>query len=258
MSSLMNMSQKQIISSLDFRNMVNEARKSVGEVPVRNTHFLERVQDELEGELSVAKLWQPLTGGTPQRYYDLTLEQCMLVGMRESKAVRRSVLAKLKELEVKKPRLPDFTNPYESALAWASEYKAKEEALLGKAEAEHKLEVAAPKIIHYDTVVERTNLINATQLGTKIGLSAQALNKQLDLLGVYNKSVSRSKVFRQWFIDKGYGEVKQTNNGFTQSLFTMKGEAWVIKQLSPIKTNCLLTVLLATSSSKETAIYITD
>ena len=80
------------------------------------------------------------------------------------KAVRRSVLAKLKELEVKKPKLPDFTNPYESALAWASEYKAKEEALLGKAEAEHKLVIAAPKINHYDTLVEKTNLVNATQV----------------------------------------------------------------------------------------------
>lgn len=242
MNVLMNMNQKQTMTSLDFRNIVNEARKSAGEVPVRNTHFLERVEDELEGELSVAKLWQPLTGGTPQRYYDLTLEQCMLVGMRESKAVRRSVLAKLKDLEVKKPRLPDFTNPYESALAWASEYKAKEEALLGKAEAEHKLVIAAPKINHYDTVVERTNLINATQVGTKIGMSARVLNEHLSRLSVYNKSVSRSKVFRQWFIDEGYGEVKQTDNGFTQSLFTTRGEAWVINQLSPVKTTCLLTI----------------
>lgn len=232
MNSLINMSQEQIMGSLDFRNMVNEARKAAGEKPIRNTHFLERVEDELKGELSVAKLWQPLTGGTPQRYYDLTLEQCMLVGMRESKAVRRSVLAKLKELEVKKPKLPDFTNPYESALAWASEYKAKEEALLGKAEAEHKLVIAAPKINHYDVIVERSNLVNATQVSTKVGISAQALNKHLDLLGVYNKSVLRGRTFRQWFISKEYGEVKQTANGFTQSLFTMKGEAWVIAQLT--------------------------
>ena len=232
----MTMNQKQTMSSLDFRAMVNESRESAGESVIENSHFLKRVENELEGELGIRKLFVNPEGGRPAAYYDLTLEQCMLVGMRESKAVRRSVLAKLKELEVKKPRLPDFTNPYESALAWASEYKAKEEALLGKAEAEHKLVIAAPKINHYDVIVEKTNLINATQVGTKIGMSARVLNEHLSHLNVYNKSVSRSKVFRQWFITEGYGEVKQTDNGFTQSLFTMKGEAWVIKQLSPINT----------------------
>lgn len=62
--------------------MINESRESAGENPIRNNDFLKRVEDELEGELSVTKISQPLTGGTPQRYYDLTLEQCMLVGMR--------------------------------------------------------------------------------------------------------------------------------------------------------------------------------
>ena len=48
MNSLINMSQEQIMGSLDFRNMVNEARKAAGEKPIRNTHFLERVEDELK------------------------------------------------------------------------------------------------------------------------------------------------------------------------------------------------------------------
>lgn len=234
------MNQKQTMSSLDLLVVINESRKEFNESIVANRHFVARIEDELEGELLPRKTFTHPSNNQQVAYYDLTLEQCMLVGMRESKAVRRSVLAKLKELEVKKPRLPDFTNPYEAALAWASEYKAKEEALLGKAEAEHKLVIAAPKINHYDTVVERTNLINATQVGTKIGMSARVLNEHLSRLSVYNKSVSRSKVFRQWFIDEGYGEVKQTDNGFTQSLFTTKGEAWIINQLSPVKTTCLI------------------
>ena len=232
MKDLIAMNQKQTMSSIDLRAMINESRKSANESIVENSHFLKRVEDELEGELGGSKDYRHPQSGSVMRYYELTLEQCMLVGMRESKAVRRSVLAKLKELEVKKPELPDFTNPYEAALAWADEYKAKEEALLGKAEAEHKLVIAAPKINHYDAVVERTNLINATQVGTKIGMSARKLNEHLSHLSVYNKSVSRSKVFRQWFIDNEYGQVKQTKDGYTQSLFTTKGEAWVIEQLT--------------------------
>lgn len=30
----------------------------------------------------------------------------------------------------------------------------------------------------------------------------------------------------------GAGEIRQTEDGYTQSLFTMKGEAWVIEQLT--------------------------
>ena len=51
----MNMNQKQSMSSLDFRAMINESRESAGENPIRNNDFLKRVEDELEGELSVTK-----------------------------------------------------------------------------------------------------------------------------------------------------------------------------------------------------------
>lgn len=51
------------------------------------------------------------------RYYDLTIEQCTLVGMRESKGVRRQVLDKLKRLE-KAPQ-PQIQDPQLAALVTA-------------------------------------------------------------------------------------------------------------------------------------------
>ncbi len=57
------------------------------------------------------------------------------------------------------------------------------------------------------------------------------MNKQLDLLSVYSRGVKRARVFQQWFIDKGFGELKQTELGFSQPMFTTKGEAWVIEKL---------------------------
>lgn len=87
------------MSSLELRDVINTARISAGEKQIRNDQFLVRVEDELEGELSVAKKMVNPTGGRPQKYYDLTIEQCTLVGMRESKGVRRQVVAKLKEKE---------------------------------------------------------------------------------------------------------------------------------------------------------------
>lgn len=105
------------------------------------------------------------------------------------------------------------------------------DALQLAADQARQLELAKPKVLHYDNVVERTGLLNATQVAQKVRLSAVAMNKILDELGVYNKAVKRSRVFQQWFIDKGLGEVKQTDQGFSQAMFTKRGEAWVIERL---------------------------
>nr|WP_317199779.1 Rha family transcriptional regulator [uncultured Psychrobacter sp.] len=105
------------------------------------------------------------------------------------------------------------------------------EALQLAANQARQLELAKPKVVHYDNVVERKGLLNATQVAQKVRLSAVAMNKVLDELGVYNKAVKRSRVFQQWFIDKGLGEVKQTDQGYSQALFTKRGEAWIIERL---------------------------
>lgn len=105
------------------------------------------------------------------------------------------------------------------------------DALQLAADQARQLELAKPKILHYDNVVERAGLLNATQVAQKVRLSAVAMNKVLDELGVYNKAVKRSRVFQQWFINEGLGEVKQTDQGYSQALFTTRGEAWIIERL---------------------------
>ena len=95
-----------------------------------------------------------------------------------------------------------------------------------------KIEQDAPKVAHYNAVVDRHTLLTATQVGQKIGLSAIRLNRVLSEIGVYNKAHKRGKAFKQWFIDKGLGEMKQTDMGYSQPLFSLKGEAWVIERLA--------------------------
>ncbi|WP_446934014.1 phage antirepressor [Pseudomonas aeruginosa] len=88
--------QAATMTTIELRDMVNEARLAAGEPKIRNDQFLARVEDELGDELEgVQKYYTPFHGNQVATY-DLTLDQCMLVGMRESKSVRRSVLAKLK------------------------------------------------------------------------------------------------------------------------------------------------------------------
>ena len=83
-----------------------------------------------------------------------------------------------------------------------------------------------------DNLVSRDNLMTATQVASKHKMSAVKLNRLLDELGgVYNKSVKRGRVFIQSFIDSGYGEVKQTEQGYSQALFTPAGEVYINEKL---------------------------
>lgn len=87
------------MTSLDFlNNIINPARENAGQKPVQNTDFIARVMDECElphSEIFVVRNAR----GRSQGCINLSYDQMMLVGMRESKAVRKSVLAKLKELQ---------------------------------------------------------------------------------------------------------------------------------------------------------------
>ena len=216
-------SEVKTMSSKDLLELINQIRQNFGESPVRLNDFNNRIIDELDGQHYEIFVVQNLNN-TQSTYFNLTIEQCTLVGMRESKGVRRSVLEKLKQLEQPQIALPQ---DYLSALKALVTSEEQKQALA------IELKAAEPKINHYDKVVERKNLLNATQVGEKLdGMSAIILNRHLAELGVYNKSVKRGKVFSTWFIQKGYGEMKQSDAGFDQALFTQKGQAWVIEQLT--------------------------
>jgi len=93
--------------------------------------------------------------------------------------------------------------------------------------------IEALQVRHYDLVAERTNLMNASQVGSKIGISAFRINKYLDEFGVYNKAVKRNKrTFNHWFIERGLGKMIQGEMGYDQAVFTHQGEAWVIEKLA--------------------------
>lgn len=90
----------QTMSSIELLKVINKARKGFDEKPVRLNDFNNRIADELSGddyETFVVK--NP--NNTTSIAYSLTLDQCILIGMRETKSVRRYVLAKIKELELK-------------------------------------------------------------------------------------------------------------------------------------------------------------
>lgn len=90
----------QTMSSVDLLKVINQARKDYNEPVLRLNKFNEKIEDELDGE-HYTKSVVKNPNNTTSIVYKLTLDQCMLISMRETKAVRRFVLAKIKELELK-------------------------------------------------------------------------------------------------------------------------------------------------------------
>lgn len=181
------------------------------------------------GVITLPPLGEKPTAGRPAHFYTFTGDggkrDSIIVVAQLSPEFTARLVDRWQELEAAQtPSLPDFTNPAEAARAWAEQYDQKQEAL-------QQLEAATPKIRHYDAVVERKTLLNATQVGQKLGLSAMRLNRLLDDYGVYSKSIKRGRAFRQWFVDNGKGIMRQTESGHSQPMFTPRGEAWVIERL---------------------------
>ena len=92
--------QNQTMSSVELLKVINKARKDFNEKPVRLNDFNNRIADELSDDHYESFVVQN-SNNTTSIVYKLTLDQCMLVSMRETKAVRRYVLTKIKELELK-------------------------------------------------------------------------------------------------------------------------------------------------------------
>lgn len=170
-------------------------------------------------------------GGRPTLNYMLSIDFAKKLAMQVRTEKGEKVRDYFLECERKAsqpvmPALPDFTNPAEAARAWASEFEQKQIA-------QEQLALAAPKVAHYDAVADRKTLLNATQVAQSVGLkSAQALNKRLSQVGVYNGNCKRGKAFQAWFVQRGLGEMKQGNTGHMQPLFTTKGQIWVYELLS--------------------------
>jgi len=219
------------MSSLDFlNNIINPARIESGQNAVRPSDFHERVNDEIDEELNYENFVVGKTGH--KTYYTmLNMEQMTLIGMRESKAVRRSVLSSLKEMQAKQYQLPDFTNPAEAARAWASEFEQKKLA-------QQQLAIAAPKVEFYDRYADASGTFGFRQVCKALGEKEHLVRTVL---------VEKSVMYRlggqltpyQNHIDAGRFTVKtgEADNGhaFTQARFTTKGVTYVAGLIAEYK-----------------------
>lgn len=196
------------ISTLDFLVKINGLRFDEGISPIDNNKFINRVEDEID-DLSVGKIFQPTKGGKPQRFYMLNKEQALLVGMRESKIVRRGVLSWIKSLE--SPKLP----------------KTFAEALQVAADAHKQLELQAPKIAVHDTITNSNKLSNISEVAALYGMGRNNMYRWLREQNIVQ--IEMNKPYQK-YIDSGHFDFKiETKNkkSYYTTLITGKGIALI-------------------------------
>lgn len=222
------------MTSPEIVDFINAHRQSVAtiEKPYVELHhrsFMSKVPQVL-GISNAANFLasQNYGNNNTRQIYVFPKREACLMAMSYSYELQAQIFDRMTAMEeaLKAQNLPSYAidDPIERAKKWIEEEKQKQAVV-------RQLELAAPKVQYFDKVVDRSTLLNATQVAQKLGMSAVAMNKLLDDLDVYSRNVKRARVFKQWFIDAGYGELKQTELGFSQPMFTTKGEAWAIEKL---------------------------
>ena len=219
-------SEVKTMSSIDLLELINNVRVANNEEPLRRNSFNLKIEDELEGSHYTKNVVKN-QNGTESVVYELTIEQCTLIGMRESKGVRRSVLEKLKQLE-NHIQLPNFTDPAEAAIAWANEYKAKQALAIEN-------QTLKPKADAYDRFLDSDGLMTSGAIGKLLGYkSAQEFNDAIHAKGVAFKS-SGVWQFYASFKDKHIGKmVGWEREEFNKAGVTLKWKTVAIDYFSSL------------------------
>ncbi|EFU6040826.1 TPA: phage antirepressor KilAC domain-containing protein [Citrobacter freundii] len=207
------------IGTDELLSIINQARLEHGEKPVRNNDFIPRVKDELDGEHYETFVVQN-SNGTKSENLVVSNDQAVLIGMRESKAVRRTVLAKLKEKE--SPLLPQ-TLP--EALRLAADLAEE------KIQLENQLAIAAPKAQFVDSYVNASGSLGFREACKLLHIKENAFRQFLIESEIMYLLAGKLTPYAQ-HIDAGRFTVKtgeNQNNGhaFTQNKFTPKGIQWI-------------------------------
>lgn len=206
------------IDSQYLLEMVNAARKQCGEPAVRNNKFIEKVIDELEGETYTKSVGRK--NGQDIEVITMSIKQALRVAARESKAVRRSLVDKLEDMQAI-PAMPKSQSGItEYRLAKADQLKAQAleknianareiMSLLPRLDPMAHQTLAASLInplIGYDAIplpVIEEHYHTAGEVGEMLGVSAQKIGR------IANANNLKTDEFGIFVMDKAKHSDKQ-------------------------------------------------
>ncbi|MDF7679121.1 hypothetical protein PT300_00185 [Enterobacteriaceae bacterium ESL0689] len=207
-----------IIDSQSLLEMVNQTRRRCGESPVRNNVFVERIKDELDGE--TYKNFVGQKNGAEIEVIEMSIKQALRVAARESKAVRRSLVDKLEDMQAPPAIQKNQSGITEYRLAKADQLKAQAlekniastreiMALLPRLDPVAHQTLAASLInplIGYDAIplpVIEEHYYTAGEVGAMLGVSAQKIGR------VANANNLKTEQNGKFFLDKSAHSSKQ-------------------------------------------------
>lgn len=217
------------MSNIDLLEIINTARQNLGEKPVRLNDLNTRIIDELEGEY-YENFVVKNPNGTLSQGFNLNLDQCTLIGMRESKAVRKNVLAILKEKQ--SHQVVDLNNP-----------EFLRQALLGYTEKvielEQQVQILAPKAKVLDAIAETTNTYTIRESVKAIGgiLEKDLIQLLIDRRWIYRDESKRlqpyaDKVQKGIFVNKTSPVIKNQNDGQERVFLQMRVTAFGLTRIA--------------------------
>ena len=214
----------QTMSSKDLLEVINQVRESFGESKIRLNDFNNRIADELENDNYETFVVQNFNN-TESIHYRLTEEQCMLVSMRESKLVRRTVLNQLKMM---KPRTPQT---YKEALQFLIEAEEQKEQLaLQVAQQQQVIEVIQPKADVYDIISNSDNTYTIRVAAKLLKVRPKDLTDWLIAnKWMYGRSAATYRPSAQH--DRNHLKLVASQYG-TQVRVTGKGLVWIARKLN--------------------------
>lgn len=194
------------IDSQSLLAMVNAARKQCDEPEVRNNKFIEKIEDELEGEF-YTKSAKPSgsNGGRPIEVIDMTIKQALRVAARESKAVRRSLVDKLESMNTQSFDPMAALNDAEFLRGTLLTYSEKVLAL------EHQVEEMKPDVDALERIAKAAGSMCITNAAKHLQVQPKFLFKLLsESQWIYRRAGSKGWVAYQSKIQTGFLEHKVT------------------------------------------------
>lgn len=210
------------MSSRELLELVNAARAEAGEPQIRHNVFMGRIRDELEGDNYKTFVVQNVNN-TDSEVAELTPEQCLLVSMRESKAVRRAVRDKLDAMA--KPAIP---KSYAAALLEAGRLAMELE------QAQQQLQEAAPAVAFMDRYVEAKSTKAIREVAKVLNIPERRFTDYLEQHRIMFR-MGKSLVPYAQYQHRGLFEVKtgETHgHAWQQTRFTPEGVAWIASRIT--------------------------
>ena len=219
MRNLVKVDNNLTMSSLEIAELTGKQHKNV-------LADIRKMLDDLEIDSAIFSAQYKDSTGRSLPMFNLPKDETLCLVSGYNVQVRMRIIKRWQELEEANKNkgifMPNFSDPVEAAIAWANEKRLSQML-------EQKIEEQKPKVEYVEKYVERNNTKNITATAKEIGISGRKLGEWLRKKDYAFKRTDKL-VWKQQFIDEGYGVMKQTvKNEFdtSQALFTASGDLFI-------------------------------